>query len=431
MNFINNKFILNLRRSKMFKDSFWAVFGNGIGYGLLLLSGILIARFLGKDLYGEYGLVKTTMFTIAAFSTFGLGYTSTKFVADYIISNRENVYAITKASLVITLVSSSFLALLLIFSASYVADYLDAPSLKLVFQVLGFIAIVRALLTTANGILAGFKEFKIIAKNNVISGGVMLVTALPLAYYFQLKGALTSLALSQVLNTLLNCLALKNICKDYSKVKNNTLYKKLLRFSFPVALQEFSYAVVSWLSPILLVKYSNMGELGIYSAAAQWNAIILFIPGLLYNVVLSYLSSSVNDEISHSKIINRMILVNLLSTLIPFILVYFCADFISSFYGATFSSMSIVLNYCVFSTLFSACSQVFQSEFIAQGFNWALFVLRLIRDVLGLFLIFLLLNVYREESGAKLVAIAGVITSSIYFGILFISYKILRKYEAK
>ena len=39
-----------LLQSKLFKDSFWAVFGNGLGNALLLLAGILIARFLGKDL---------------------------------------------------------------------------------------------------------------------------------------------------------------------------------------------------------------------------------------------------------------------------------------------------------------------------------------------------------------------------------------------
>jgi O-antigen/teichoic acid export membrane protein len=40
-------------QSKLFKDSFWAVFGNGFGNALMLFSGIIIARLLGKDLYGE------------------------------------------------------------------------------------------------------------------------------------------------------------------------------------------------------------------------------------------------------------------------------------------------------------------------------------------------------------------------------------------
>ena len=67
-----------IKTNKLAKDSFWSIFGNGLGNLLLLIAGIIIARFLGKDLYGEYGIVKTTMFYIAAFSTFGLGYTSTK-----------------------------------------------------------------------------------------------------------------------------------------------------------------------------------------------------------------------------------------------------------------------------------------------------------------------------------------------------------------
>jgi len=80
--------------SKLFKDSFWAVFGNGLGNGLMLLAGIIIARFLGKDLYGEYGVVKTTMFYIASFATFGLGFTSTKYIAQFMNEKCEYVRCI-------------------------------------------------------------------------------------------------------------------------------------------------------------------------------------------------------------------------------------------------------------------------------------------------------------------------------------------------
>ena len=59
MVYLNNKVSLFIKQkinSKLFRDSFWAVFGNGIGNALMLLSGIIIARLLGKDLYGEYGI---------------------------------------------------------------------------------------------------------------------------------------------------------------------------------------------------------------------------------------------------------------------------------------------------------------------------------------------------------------------------------------
>lgn len=44
----------------------------------------MIARFLGKELYGEYGTIKTTLTYIAIVSTFGFGYTATKYIAEYI-----------------------------------------------------------------------------------------------------------------------------------------------------------------------------------------------------------------------------------------------------------------------------------------------------------------------------------------------------------
>lgn len=416
---VDKSIFKRLKGNSLFKDSFWAVFGNGFGYGLLLLSGILIARFLGKDLYGEYGLVKTTMFTIAAFSTFGLGYTSTKFVANYLENNKEKVHYVIKVSLSITLISSSILALLLITFAVPISKYLNEPSLKLAFQILGFITIVRALLTTLNGVLAGFKKFKIIARCNVISGIIMLVISVPMSYYFKLGGALSSLAISQIFNLLLNFIELKKILIEYPEVKDDLLYKEMLMFSFPVALQELSYSLSGWLVSLFLVKYSSLGEMGLYTASAQWDAIILFIPGLLYNVVLSHLSSTADQYEKHRKIVNRMLSVNFLSTLFPFILVVIFSDFISSFYGSTFSEMSVVLEIIVFSTIFSACSKVLQSEMISQGYMWPLFFFRIIRDFSFLILSLFFLKFYEGNEGAKYLAISGVITSILYFILLF------------
>lgn len=45
-----------LLSSNLFKDSFWALFGTVIGKALSLFAGIIVARFLGKGLYGEYGM---------------------------------------------------------------------------------------------------------------------------------------------------------------------------------------------------------------------------------------------------------------------------------------------------------------------------------------------------------------------------------------
>ena len=62
--------IERLRRSPLFKDSMWSLIGSTVGRGLSLIAGILVARFLGKEIYGEYGIIKTTLSNIEIFSSF-------------------------------------------------------------------------------------------------------------------------------------------------------------------------------------------------------------------------------------------------------------------------------------------------------------------------------------------------------------------------
>ena len=146
---------IKFRQNRLIKDSFWSVFGNGLGSGLLLIAGILIARFLGSDLYGEYGMVKSTMFYIASFSTFGLGITSTKYVAQYSKENGQYVKRIISDSLKITFWASFLLSFLLIIFASPLAIWLDSPALVTPFRYLGLIIICRSINMTQVGILKG------------------------------------------------------------------------------------------------------------------------------------------------------------------------------------------------------------------------------------------------------------------------------------
>ena len=74
--------IYQLRKSSLMRDSFWALLGNVLGKGLALVAGIAVARFLGSEEYGEYGMIRNNLTMIAIFSSLGLGYTATKFIAE-------------------------------------------------------------------------------------------------------------------------------------------------------------------------------------------------------------------------------------------------------------------------------------------------------------------------------------------------------------
>lgn len=412
-----------LQDSKLFKDSFWAVFGNGLGNALMLLAGILIARFLGKDLYGEYGVVKSTMFYIASFATLGLGFTSTKYISSFVSDKKQYLKCIVRDSLLITLSFSSMIALLLLVFANMLADYLEEPSLVLAFRALALVIICKAFTTTQIGVLAGFKQFKAIAINSFVSGCFMLVICIPLTYYFSIAGALGALLSSQIFNAVINYTSIHKISKKLSDQKKKSFIKELIKFSFPVALQESSYTICHWAAIMLLTKLSSIGEVGLYSASSQWNSIITMIPVLLYNVVLSYLSGSINNQAEHNKTIKYMLIVNFVCTLVPFILVFIFSGFISSFYGESFSGMKMLLRIITFTTIFEACANVFKSEFLAQGKTWLLFTIRLIKDFVLVLGTYFALTINDGANGATCFGYVNVVCSSLFFVLCYVLYK--------
>lgn len=417
-----------LINSKLFKDSFWAVFGNGIGSALMLLAGIVIARFLGKDVYGEYGVVKTTMFYVAAFATFGLGVTSTKYIAQCIQDNRAYLKSIMRDAMLITIVFSGTIALLLAVFAEQIATYVEAPNLKIAFQGLAAVIVFKAITTTQIGILAGFKDFEVIAKNSILSGVFMFILCIPLTYLWGLVGALTSLFLSQAFNSIINYISIRKKSVTLVGQIKKSFISELISFSFPVALQESSYTVCNWAAIIFLTKFSSTGELGLYSAAAQWNAVIMMIPGLLNNVILSYLSSAAKENPNSGSAVKRMLLINLISVGIPFIVVFFAAPIISKFYGPTFIDLPVVLRVLTFSTIMECVSTVFKSELLARGRTWLLFSLRSIRDVVFLSAVYYVLSLSNGISGALCYSWINVAVGFVFFCTMWLVYiKIIKR----
>lgn len=412
--------IRRLRSSKLIKDSAWAVFGNGLGNALLLAAGILIARLLGKDLYGEFGVVKTTMFHIAGFATFGLGYTSTKFIAQYISENATKIKAISRAALSITLISSLLLCTLLFVFSNKLAVYINNPQLATPFRFLGVIVVCKAISTTSSGIISGFKDFKRQGRNNILSGLILLVSAPILTYFWGLRGSLAALLLSQVSLSVLNLLLLKHLLSRHSD-SDESFIKPLLVFSFPVAMQELTYTLSHWLGPLLLAKYASLGEVGLYSASGQWNTIVRFIPALLSSVVLSYLSSSTKQK-EHNTMMFRVLGINFVCAFIPFLLVLAFSGLIVKMYGSSFVGLQAVINVFVFNTIISVVARVFQNDLISRGKNWRMFGLRAGKDIITISALYMVLVNTGGEHAAMNYAIVDIAANILFLSALVLFF---------
>ncbi len=389
-----NKAYIRLKSSRLFKDSFWALIGNVLNKGLSLLAGIIVARWLGAEEYGEYGMIKNTLIYIAVFSTFGLGFSVTKFIAHHKETDIGKLYLISRAANLISLAFSGIMALLLFIFSESVASYLEMPQTSLTIKFTAIAVVFNSLATVQIAVLAGLKEFKRTARINFQIGLVTFIASICGTYFYGLDGAIMALVITNFANCILNFLLIRKLIRP-GDISYHDIIKEvthLIRFSFPIAIQESTISISFWLGNLLLIKLSDYHQLGLYSAAAQWGGIVLYIPGVLQNVMLSHLSTSVAQQGNSKTLLHRMLALNFCMTLIPFIVVAGLSSFIASIYGASYSDLPPVLNICVATAIFNCLIQVYIQEYIAKGRTWILCLIRSIRDILALVLAWILIT---------------------------------------
>ena len=432
MNCYIEKYWKQIKQSVLLKDSLWAVLGNIIGKGLSLIAGIGVARLLGKNIYGEYGLLKNTILIVGTISSFGLAYTATKFISEYKISNPLKVRLTHRITVGIAIFFSSIFGGGCIVFSDEIALFLDAPHLAHMISLVGVINVFNAYNATQIGTLAGLGAYKGLAYNNVLTGIVNFVCTIFLTYYYDLLGAVIALLISYITNCVLNFRLLADElppCNVETLSFRKDLVWELLGFSIPIALQESVYSVSQWLITIMLVKLSDFGELGINSAAAQWGAVLLFIPSSIRHVALSHLSSSCRNIHDNRLILGRLSKINFIATSIPALICVVLSGWICSWYGATYKGLWPVLIVVILSTLIDGQTQVLSSELMSHKRNWYLFYARVIRDVSQLVMLYCLLY-YRLVSGAMAAALVMVICNILYWKILHVKICRIFKYSA-
>lgn len=412
--------ISRFRNSALLKDSSWSLIGNIVGKGFSLIAGIVVARCLGKEVYGEYGIIKSTLLMIALFSSFGLGISATKFIAEAKENYPSKLRSIELSCNLIALIVSGVIAFFVFLFAGKISILIEAPHLTNILRWSAFAIILNAINTTQIGVLGGFKAYKITARNNIIAGIATFVATVPLTVVYGFIGAIIALLFSLTINCLINRFSIRKLLPRENDRINRQQLHSIVTFSFPIALQESLYSITSWLASFVIIKYSNYGELGICNAATQWTAVLAFVPGALRNVALSHFSSANNDAEKSKLILKKLLQINLLSTLLPCIIVWIFSGIICSMYGSQFVGLQSVLNVMAFGAVINSLSNILTQELIAKNQNWFLFFSRFIRDVGIILITYYILRKFM--GGALEYAVISLLFGIAYLLVLYYKY---------
>ncbi|MCG6537882.1 MAG: oligosaccharide flippase family protein, partial [Syntrophales bacterium LBB04] len=93
------------------RGAFWSFVAAILSQGIGMAASIVTARFLGKEGFGEFGMIISTVGAFGIFAGLGLGLTATKFVAEYRATDPARVARILGLSFQVAYLSSGFVSI--------------------------------------------------------------------------------------------------------------------------------------------------------------------------------------------------------------------------------------------------------------------------------------------------------------------------------
>ena len=319
--FMRNKLTValpaNSLRRRFVRGVFWSVAAAFVARGLDLLASIVTARILGKNRFGELGMIQSTVSMFGVFAGLGLGLTTTKYVAEF--RNREPVRAgrIIGLSSVVALISGGIISIIIFTTSPYLAVHtINAPHLTTVLRIGCGLLFLNTLIGVQIGTLSGFEAFKTIARVSLLCGLLTFPLVVLGVYFWGLPGAVSGMVCAAAAGWLINHVALRtevyraNVPVSYRNICSEL--PVLWEFSLPALLSGVIVSPVMWGANALLVsQIGGYAELGIFTAATQFQAIVNFFGTRVGAALLPILASrdaTQNDRFNRANILISMLL---------------------------------------------------------------------------------------------------------------------------
>jgi O-antigen/teichoic acid export membrane protein len=344
---------------------------------MVLLTSIGCARFLGKSIFGQFGIVLGTANVVSAMATLGLGITATQYIAALRERDVERTGRIIGLTWTITAISGVIATIISVVTARPIAVMMiHAPELTNSIRIASAIVFVNAMLAYQNGALCGFEAFRGLARVNLISGLLSLPIVLMGVWRWGLNGAVTCTAISLVINWWLNERLLRNECRLAGipiRIRQGFQETTVFwMFSLPALLGVLATTLVLWLCTVLVVRsHYGFEQMGLYAAADRWRLAILFIPTALFRAVLPMLANMhKQNPDGYRKVARAHLLINLIVILVPVMAIGCLSIPIMSIYGTGFRAGWTVLAVLCVSTIPEALNTILGFPLITGGKMW-------------------------------------------------------------
>ena len=408
--------IIKLASGRLASATMWNGLALLLARGLPVLGMLLAARVLGREAFGQLGILYTTIMMLHVFAVASLGIMATNFVARWRETDRYKAGIIVALCHIFSLLSGGiFFAGMVIFAEPIATGVLSMPDMVDEVKISGFVLFLVTIFAVQSGVLMGFEAYKSMALANFF-GGVVAVIGLALgARWGGVAGALWGLAIATTLQNLL-CAVVVQLTLRRHEVPFKLEFRReemgiMWRFGVPSLLTLVIWSMPTWINSVYLVRQpGGVAEMGLLAAANQWFAALMFVPRVLTQVLLPIYSSGLsnpgNDEPAKLALRSgHLITIVAIPVVAAMVLL---SPFIAALYGPEFADHGAVFVLMFAAAGVAAPSGALTNFLVARDYMWTRLTINIIWGIIIIGMAFFLI-----DYGARGLAFAAFVSYGI------------------
>lgn len=387
-------------RVRLQRGVIWQFLAASFGQGSTFALNLIVANLLGRQLFGQYAIVQSTLLTWSTLAQLATGYTAAKYIAEFRSTDKA------RAGRILTLGAGVSAAI-----AVVVAAALFGLAPWLAREILANTGLVAPLRITAgalpfvvlngfqSGALAGLEAYPALAIAGITGGVTYVGFSTALAWRGGLAGALAGILLSAVVQwAVLLRLLLRESARQGIRFDLRTAWKEqgiITRFTLPAALSGFSSMPALWLASTMLVRQPDgYSQMALYTAAYNLKMLVLFLPAVVNNVGMSLLNNQkgLGDTVRYYRLFWANLILTMAAVLLGAAGVGVLGPSLLSVFGRTFEEGYPILLLLLISTLPEALALAIYQIVQSHARLWlSLLTIALPRDLAIVALAYLLI----------------------------------------
>ena len=406
------------KKKKALKNIAWAVSGKIVSLLSVLVVGIIVARYLGKEQYGVMNYVISFIAIFQVFADFGL---------DFIQIREESKNPASRDTIIGTVFTLKIIFAILTFIAVAVTTFIFEKEAEIRWYILlyAFSIILNTTWVSRNHFTSiVWNEYVVKTEiSRSIIGMIikvgMVILHLPLVWFI-----LSLLIDSFILATGYIASYIKKIDSIRKWTFDKELAVFLLKQSYPLLLSGAAIIVYNRIDQIMIGKMIDLSHLGVYSVVVRFTELLVFVPTIISQTISPMLVEAREKDIAKYEESSRVfmnvtvsvcIILAILTCLLSYPIVYVT-------FGQTYIGATSVLAILSFKVIGDALSQTSGQLIIIEGRQLYAPIRNIIGCVTCVALNFVLISRYGIH-GAAVTAVITTLVSGTLADFFIPSYK--------